>query len=121
MPKFDKRKKQLEARLAELDERLTDIEDHLDETPDPDWEENAVEHGGDDVRDVSHELRSPLARQRVALELARDGDPAHVSAALDRIENGTYGVCVKCGEDISEERLDLIPHTPLCKDCARKA
>ncbi len=38
------------------------------------------------VRDVSHELRSPLARQRVALELARDGDPAHVSAALDRIE-----------------------------------
>ena len=47
MPKFDKRKKQLEARLAELDERLTDIEDHLDETPDPDWEENAVEHGGE--------------------------------------------------------------------------
>ncbi len=38
------------------------------------------------VRDVSHELRSPLARQRVALELARDGDPAHISAALDRIE-----------------------------------
>lgn len=38
------------------------------------------------VRDVSHELRSPLARQRVALELARDGDPAQAQAALDRIE-----------------------------------
>lgn len=38
------------------------------------------------VRDVSHELRSPLARQRVALELARDGDPAQINASLDRIE-----------------------------------
>ena len=38
------------------------------------------------VRDVSHELRSPLARQRVALELARGGDAAQVTASLDRIE-----------------------------------
>lgn len=39
------------------------------------------------VRDVSHELRSPLARLRVALELARDGDDAQVTASLDRIES----------------------------------
>ncbi|MEO7062440.1 MAG: ATP-binding protein [Dokdonella sp.] len=38
------------------------------------------------VRDVSHELRSPLARQRVALELARGGDATQVTASLDRIE-----------------------------------
>jgi len=38
------------------------------------------------VRDVSHELRSPLARQRVALELARGGDGSQISASLDRIE-----------------------------------
>lgn len=38
------------------------------------------------VRDVSHELRSPLARMRVALELAREGDRAQLSASLDRIE-----------------------------------
>jgi len=38
------------------------------------------------ARDVSHELRSPLARQRVALELARGGDTAQVNASLDRIE-----------------------------------
>lgn len=39
------------------------------------------------VRDVSHELRSPLARMRVALELARDGDCAEVTRSLDRIES----------------------------------
>jgi two-component system sensor histidine kinase CpxA len=38
------------------------------------------------VRDVSHELRSPLARQRVALELARGGDASQIGASLDRIE-----------------------------------
>jgi two-component system sensor histidine kinase CpxA len=38
------------------------------------------------VRDVSHELRSPLARQRVALELARGGDATQINASLDRIE-----------------------------------
>jgi two-component system sensor histidine kinase CpxA len=40
------------------------------------------------VRDVSHELRSPLARQRVALELARGSAPGgpEVNAALDRME-----------------------------------
>ncbi len=39
------------------------------------------------VRDVSHERRSPLARLRVALELAREGDRPQVQAALDRIEH----------------------------------
>jgi signal transduction histidine kinase len=38
------------------------------------------------VRDVSHELRSPLARLRVALELGRGGEAAVTEAALDRIE-----------------------------------
>ncbi len=38
------------------------------------------------LRDVSHELRSPLARLRVALEIARNKEPGLVTAELDRIE-----------------------------------
>ncbi|MFT5138722.1 MAG: two-component system sensor histidine kinase CpxA [Lysobacterales bacterium] len=38
------------------------------------------------LRDVSHELRSPLARLRVALEIARNRDSSAVSGELDRIE-----------------------------------
>lgn len=41
-----------------------------------------------------------------------------IDAALDRIEAGTYGICVKSGEPISKERLDVLPHTPFCKDHA---
>lgn len=38
------------------------------------------------LRDVSHELRSPLARLRVALEIARNREPGQVGGELDRIE-----------------------------------
>lgn len=37
--------------------------------------------------------------------------------ALDRIDNGTYGICEECGEDISLERLKARPVTRLCIHC----
>jgi DnaK suppressor protein len=43
-----------------------------------------------------------------------------VEAALERIEQGTYGTCQNCGRVIARERLDAIPYTPLCIECARR-
>jgi len=43
-----------------------------------------------------------------------------VKKALDRIENGTFGICEKCGEDISIERLKARPVTTQCIDCKTK-
>lgn len=40
--------------------------------------------------------------------------------ALDRIENGTFGICEKCGEDISFKRLEARPVTTLCIECKTK-
>jgi RNA polymerase-binding transcription factor DksA len=34
------------------------------------------------------------------------------------MEKGEYGICVACGDPISEERLDVLPHTPKCRNCA---
>jgi DnaK suppressor protein len=39
---------------------------------------------------------------------------------LDRIENGTFGICEKCGEDISVKRLKARPVTTHCIDCKTK-
>ncbi len=44
-----------------------------------------------------------------------------VEAALDRLEAGRFGKCENCGREISRARLDAIPYTPLCIDCARTA
>lgn len=44
-----------------------------------------------------------------------------ITAALDRLEAGTYGQCVRCGEQIAPERLDVIPHASACITCLRRA
>jgi DnaK suppressor protein len=43
-----------------------------------------------------------------------------VEGALERIEDGTFGTCQDCGRPIVQERLDAIPYTPYCIDCARR-
>ncbi len=58
------------------------------------------------VRDVSHELRSPLARQRVALELARGGDCAQVNASLDRIERESDRLEAMLAQALELSRLE---------------
>lgn len=40
-----------------------------------------------------------------------------IDAALVRLEDGTYGYCFECGEEISERRLRALPFAVRCKDC----
>ncbi|MGD2269167.1 MAG: RNA polymerase-binding protein DksA [Desulfobacterales bacterium] len=43
-----------------------------------------------------------------------------IKTALERIENGTFGVCETCGEDISVKRLKARPVTSQCIECKSK-
>lgn len=89
-----------QAILADLDL----IETDLDQTPPKDWEDRASERQGDKVLEA-------LGNSEL-LELRR------IDAALDRVKAGTYGECVKCGEEISAARLAAVPDTPFCNTCA---
>lgn len=42
-----------------------------------------------------------------------------IEAALERIEDGTYGVCSVCGRPIGRERLEAVPYATLCIDDKR--
>ena len=46
---------------------------------------------------------------------------AEIDAALDRIAAGTYGLCVHCGADIPEERLEFRPFASGCVSCQESA
>lgn len=46
---------------------------------------------------------------------------ADLEDALARAEKGLYGLCENCGRDIAPERLEALPFTTLCFDCASKA
>lgn len=86
----------LRARLAELERRLHKIEHDLDEAPNPDFEERATERSNDEVLE----------------EIGATGlnEIKAIRAALQRIEDGTYGICINTGEPIPEARLDAVPH-----------
>lgn len=99
------RRKMLEARLTELGARLEAIEEELDSHQNPDWEDLATEREADEVLE--------------ATGMAGLAEIPQIRAALDRIDAGIYGECVKCGAEISEDRLDALPWTPFCRNCAR--
>ncbi|MGB4338276.1 MAG: TraR/DksA C4-type zinc finger protein [Bacillota bacterium] len=42
---------------------------------------------------------------------------AEISAAMSRLEQGTYGICVECGKPIPEQRLRAIPWAASCVEC----
>ena len=99
-----KREAVLRARRAELTRHLTEVEHTLDEAPPKDWEDRSSERQGDEVLESLGQAELAELRQ--------------IDAALDRIAEGEYGICQKCGADILEARLDLLPATPFCKSCA---
>ena len=104
MPDIQKFRKLLLDRLAELDSRLHRIEAELDEPHSKDWEEQAVEREDEEVLEqLGHSGQTEIARIR---------------AALQRMRDGTYGTCVRCGDDILPQRLETLPDTPLCRVCA---
>jgi DnaK suppressor protein len=54
-----------------------------------------------------------------ALRQKTEGKIRSIKSALQKIEQGTYGWCERCGETIDPERLKILPHTSLCVQCAR--
>lgn len=45
----------------------------------------------------------------------------HIEKALQKIDNGTYGTCEKCGRPIAQERLETIPWVSNCIDCQQQS
>lgn len=106
MTPMEQRRAMMEARLTELDVRLHEIDAELDSHSSKDWEDLAVEREEDEV------LEGLGASGQAEIRMIR--------AALKRMESGEYGYCVDCGAKISDERLDVLPYTPFCHECAAK-
>ncbi|MDX5357606.1 MAG: TraR/DksA family transcriptional regulator [Rhodobacterales bacterium] len=98
------RKSMLEGRLATLRTRLQGIEHELSSHQSKDWDDMAIEQETDEVLEgMGH---SGLQEMR------------QIESALQRMADGDYGYCTKCGAEIAPERLDALPHTPFCRNCA---
>lgn len=58
-----------------------------------------------------------LADTGLALADIRKQELARIQGALDRLTEGTYGICEDCGSPIAEERLRVSPYAPCCIRC----
>ena len=61
----------------------------------------------------------PVDEVRAALWDAATHALAEISAALERIETGTYGECLACAAPIAMERLEIVPMAAYCMACQR--
>ncbi len=105
------------ARLAELRaataQRLDDLQRSFDDIVDA-----ASDVATDDEHDPEGHTIAWERQQVAALLDEARAALADVDAAEARLDAGTYGTCVTCGRDIATERLDALPATSSCLDCA---
>lgn len=78
----------------------------------------AIEKSPDALDEVQHAAERELAIRNLDREsnLLRN-----VRAALRRMDEGMYGICVHCEEEISPKRLNAVPWTPFCIQCQEQA
>ncbi len=97
-------KKALESKKEELTIRLEKIHANLRRGSHADSKERAKEFEDNEVVDaLGNEAREELAK---------------ISAALQRMDSGEYGLCVECGLAINEARLKVYPYADECIECA---
>jgi DnaK suppressor protein len=103
---LNKYKQILEAKLAELSRVVRNREGI------------AIEKSPDALDEVQYAAERELAIRNLDREtqLLRN-----VRAALRRIEEGSYGICVHCDEEINPKRLNAVPWTPYCITCQEMA
>ena len=104
MTSISDRKQQLQTRLADLATRLDGIRAELISHESRDWSDLAIERESDQMLET--------------MGLGWQAEMRAITAALQRVDDGTYGLCVRCGELIEPARLNLLPFTPFCKEHA---
>ncbi len=83
--------------------------------------EEQIGNSWDEPKDLEDWADITLTEDVQAIIATRDASVLNeIDIALGKIEKGTYGICERCGKPIEIERLELIPWTKFCSNCARE-
>ena len=103
----------LELEATRLREEISDAEDGIAEML-----RNSTDTGGEDQADTGsktfereHEMSLAASHREILGQTER---------ALARIDNGTYGICERCGNPIGKARLQAFPRATLCMTCKER-
>lgn len=108
--RLEEEKKRLEVLITDYERelevaRLT--ESSSDRSPDP---------GNAEASSMKLEYAKELSIEQNTIDLL-----GKVEHALDRVSTGQYGICESCQKSIPVERLDVLPYSTLCVECAAKS
>jgi len=109
------RKQDLEKRRQELVQELS--EDAVQVT-DNDYDAKFVNLGD---KEDENAAEVALFEENLSLEKTLEVSLYNVNKALKKIEEGSYGICEKCGSPINPERLKAFPSATSCMECKRKS
>lgn len=110
MKEFEEIRNHLIDMLEELNLRLARITNdvrHSDVPLEKDFSEQATQNENNEVMDYL----GNSARTEIEM----------IKQAINKIDNGGYGICQACGEPIGIERLKARPYSDMCIKCASKA
>ena len=106
--RYDELKKMLEDRRREL---LNEVQGKIrDARADGGKERDVLDQGESSEVDIQEDIEFALIQMK-------SETLNKIDAALRRLEDGSYGDCFECGEEIAEARLRALPFAVRCKDC----
>ena len=101
-------RRMLEERRTEIQEKLRAIRSEI-----PSYQDEVRDSEEQSVTDFAQEMDFALMEMK-AQTLIR------IDEALQRVDQGSYGTCDECGQDITEARLAAVPFALLCRDCQER-
>lgn len=113
-------RKRIMASLVEEQKRITKVlENHEQDLIEVRLSESAAEHGAEPASaeggTMAFELEKELSLDQNASDLL-----ARIESAIARMNDDAFGVCDSCGTEIPVARLEAVPYTTRCVDCARR-
>ncbi|MDR4509156.1 MAG: TraR/DksA family transcriptional regulator [Candidatus Brocadiaceae bacterium] len=112
---------QFKKRLLALRERLVGKVDYMHEEA---LKKSRQDASGDLSNVPIHmaDVGTDNFERELMIELIQNGEESvrNIDIALEKIEEGTFGVCEACNKKINKERLKAVPHATLCVDCQRE-
>ena len=106
--RYNELRKMLENRRREL---VTEVQGRIrDVRAEGNKERDVLDQGESSEVDIQDDIEFALIQMKTETL-------NKIDAALRRLEDGSYGDCFECGEEISEARLRALPFAVRCKDC----
>ncbi|HVG70565.1 MAG TPA: TraR/DksA family transcriptional regulator [Vicinamibacterales bacterium] len=106
--RYNELKKMLEERRREL---LSEVQGRMrDVRSEGNKDREVLDQGESSEVDIQEDIEFALIQMK-------SETLTKIDAALRRLEEGTYGDCFECGDQISEARLRALPFAVRCKDC----